>query len=94
LPRLATKRSTRLQLAEGPLQRFVAERMSVVDVMALVLHSERSSAAEQIDAITAHARARHREARDVSAQILVWEEAALRLWLIRLDDSPSSEPSG
>lgn len=74
-------RRTRLALARGPVQRFIATQTSIVEVMALVVLQESPSSA--VDEILDRARLARRDAAHAFEQIEANEEGITRLWMIR-----------
>lgn len=91
LASIERRRAIRRSLADGPVQRFVAEQASIVEVMAFVISQERPSAAKAARAVVEEAFARRRTARHVFEQVEAGEAAAARLWLIRASVEGAAE---
>lgn len=81
LDTLGLDHAARLGLARGPIQRFVANQSSVVDLMAMVVEQEQPSA--RVQSIVDDARAARRAATDIFAQVEANERAIARLWIVR-----------
>lgn len=80
------RRSGRLSLASGPVQRFAAEQSSIAEVMGYVVASERPSRAPDISAALDRLASERRVASSVFEQIEATERAMLALWMIRFGE--------
>jgi hypothetical protein len=80
------RRSGRLSLASGPVQRFAAEQSSIAEVMGYVVASERPSRAPDINAALDRLASERRLASSVFEQIEATERAMLALWMIRFGE--------
>lgn len=78
------RRQSRLSVASGPVQVFVAEQLSIVELMGIVVTAERPASKVRIAEALGGLAADNRAARHVFAQLLACERAKVRLWLIRL----------
>lgn len=79
----------RLLLAEGSLDRFAAHQSASVEAMALLVMAENPGVRSQAEAVVAELTKRRREARNILEQIVASEEAAVKLWKLRLERSVS-----
>ncbi|NNF43968.1 MAG: hypothetical protein HKN62_13175, partial [Phycisphaerales bacterium] len=84
LPGLDRRRLTRGRLATDPLQRAVADLLSVLDCLAYVTVAEQPGRREEALAVLAESARRRRMATHVIAQAIAAERAMGRLWLLRL----------
>ncbi|MCA9293422.1 MAG: hypothetical protein KDA20_06380 [Phycisphaerales bacterium] len=84
LAELVARRSGRLALARGPVQRFAAEQASVAELIAYATAIEQPVRAESAASIIASMRAEARSAASVYEQINRNERSILRLWRLRL----------
>ncbi|MEC9372462.1 MAG: hypothetical protein VYC34_01405, partial [Planctomycetota bacterium] len=95
LPSIATierRRAGRLELADGPLQRFAAMQASVTELLAYIVASEQAGRAGEILSVLDELSLQRRSATHVIQQIEAAERAMLRLWLIRLNlQAPNGE---
>lgn len=84
LAELVARRSGRLALARGPIQRFAAEQASVAELIAYATAIEQPARAEAAATTVRSMRADGRSASSVYEQIDLAERAMLRLWRLRL----------
>ncbi len=77
------RHESRLALASGPTQRFLAEQSTIVDLAALAVAAERPTRALEVRAIVDATSERRRAARHAFEQIESNERALTRLWLVR-----------
>ena len=84
LTELAARRTGRLALARGPVQRFAAEQASIAELIAYTTAIEQPVRAEAAAAIVRTMRAEGRTAVDIYQQMALNERAILRLWALRL----------
>lgn len=79
------RRVARLSVAEGPIQRFNAEQLALVETMAAVISAESpASAARAVELYRSLVDSRRRAA-DIFEQIAEAEHAALELWRLRFE---------
>lgn len=78
------RRTARLRLAEGIVQRFAAHQVSAFELMAIVTAGERTDAVAHIEQILIRVEHQRRSAPHIFAQILGVEAALNELWSIRL----------
>lgn len=83
------RRTGRLLLAEGMLERFAAHQVSEVEAMALLVMSESPSLRPEAEAVLAELGKERREAKNILEQIAACESAAVKLWRLRLRRSAS-----
>lgn len=76
--------SARLRIAEGSIQRAVAEECAIVRYMAIVVACERPDRMDQVLATIAEVSVSVARARDVLEQFCACERACARLWALRL----------
>jgi hypothetical protein len=84
LPILHRRHITRLSLADGPLQQFVAWQVALLDLSAAVTMVEAPSARDQVQSIARRSADRRRELPRALEQAVEVELAILRLWRVRL----------
>lgn len=84
---LSVRRAARTGLASGPIQRFHAEQIGIVELMAYVIASEQPSRAMQASEIVTAAHDKRRRANHVLEQVEIAEEAITRLWLLRFGEA-------
>jgi hypothetical protein len=82
------RRQGRLRLAGGPLQRFVADQISIAEAMAFVVTAERPSRAQSVGALMRQFSLEVSEAPNIIAQSLAAERVMLTLWAIRFGLTP------
>jgi len=82
------RRATRARVAQGPLQRFVAAQITVLDLMAFTAASARPSLAPHARGLLDESARRRREAADVLAQAIEAERAMGRLWSLQFAQAP------
>ncbi len=80
---LDRRHSVRRGLAEGPIQRFVGERLGAAEMMGFVVAGERSTRAQAVRDVLGDLAAHRRGAPTAFHQCLSAERAVLRLWLLR-----------
>lgn len=85
---LGRRRAGRISLAQGLVQRFAAEQVSVCELMGLVVASERPGGSTMIELVLADMSDRRRRAAHIFEQLEAAERAMLRLWLLRLTEGP------
>ncbi len=83
LDEVQRRRTGRLRLARGAVERFAAEQVSLTEVMAYVIAAERPSRAARVEAVVLELGAQRRRAVDVFGQFEACERAQARLWMIR-----------
>lgn len=84
---LSVRRSTRLAMASGPIQRFHAEQVCIAELMAFVISAERPARADEAGAILADLASVRRRVNHVSEQVEAAEGAIMRLWLLRFGEA-------
>lgn len=77
--------NARLNLADGPVQAFLAYQIAICEGMALVVSAERPGVAPEVEAVLAAFEEERRAAGHVLEQVAACERAMARLWRIRLD---------
>lgn len=92
---LLRRRQGRLRLAQGPMERFLSDQLSVAEAMAFVISAERPSRADRIANLMRGLTRDRRGAGSSVGQMLVTEQAMNRLWSIRFgsvsgDGAPGS----
>ncbi|MEM7755226.1 MAG: hypothetical protein AAF297_06280 [Planctomycetota bacterium] len=80
---IQSRRAARLRIARGPMQLFAAEQVTLVEVTASVVRSERPTAESRITALLDRLTERRRNATHVLQQIAAAEEALTELWALR-----------
>jgi hypothetical protein len=81
---LQRRRALRLQLAEGPLQRFVAEQLLVLELIGFVTAAEQPALAARAGRLVSESAAERSRMRHVLAQAVAVERAIGSLWQLRL----------
>lgn len=76
----------RLRVAEGAIQRAVAEECAIVRLMAIVVVCERPERTAEVESVVAQAAIQVSQAPNVMDQILVCERSLAELWAIRLGE--------
>jgi hypothetical protein len=84
LAELQRRHRTRLRLVSGPLHRFVAAQLAVLDLMALAAVTERPLLAEPAAAILAESGRRRSRGGHVLEQAVEAERAMGRLWRLQM----------
>lgn len=84
------RRVGRLLLTIGSLDRFAAHQSGAVEAMALLVMAESPASRAEAEAIVAELSKKRRESRTILEQIVACEEAAVRLWKLRLRGSVPS----
>lgn len=83
------RHASRLGLAEGPVQTFVAEQMAAFELMSIAVASERLDRAGAVRTLRAGVRNDRRHADDIIEQIVIVERAFVELWALRLGQEMS-----
>ncbi|MDX2132513.1 MAG: hypothetical protein SFY69_10735 [Planctomycetota bacterium] len=86
---LDARRAARVQVASGRIQAFAAEQVSLCELLAYMVASERADAASEAKAALADLEASRAGARHVFSQIEAGERAMLRLNLLRFGGGAS-----
>lgn len=84
LENLRKRRIGRKTLAEGIIERFAAEQVSLVEAMGILIEIERPDAASQIESVLQDMATERRNASNIIEQIEIVETASVMLWQIRL----------
>lgn len=84
LGEIERRRGARAALAEGPVQQFVTEQLSLAELMAYVVAAEQPDLAGDVRAVLDELSAERRRAGHVLQQISICERAIARLWELRL----------
>lgn len=84
---LDRRHRARLNLAEGPLQRFAALRLAALDLLAYITAAERPETRRAVLKVLADSFRVRGEQTRVLRQIVEIERAMARLWQLRLDQS-------
>ncbi len=87
---LERRRATRLRVADGPLQQFVAAQLSVLDLMAFEAAAAQPVLGGQIRGLLDESARRRSEAGHVLAQAIEAERAMGRLWKLQIAVRPDS----
>jgi len=82
--RVALRHGRRTAIADGPVQSYVADRLSTVELFAYAVVAERPSNEARVSAVLARLDRQRADAANVVQQIAHIERAALTLWGIRL----------
>jgi hypothetical protein len=93
LPNLQRRHNTRMSLAEGPIQRFVAHQLAMLDVSVYLLVGEQPRTRDRaLEIMRDHANARARMS-SVLEQAIDVERTILDIWRLRLGfDTQLGEP--
>jgi hypothetical protein len=84
LPNLQRRHNTRMSLAEGPIQRFVAQQLAILDVTVYLTVAEQPRTRERaLEIMREHANTRSRMS-SVLEQALDVERTVLEIWRLRL----------
>lgn len=83
LAALERRRESRVAIAQGPVQAFIAQQTSVAEMLALVVAAERPERESEATAIIENLRDDAALAEDVYEQAAAGERAIARLWLLR-----------
>lgn len=75
----------RISLASGPIQRFAADQVGIVELMAYVVTAEHADRAKDAAIVISEMASQRRKASHVFEQLVAAEKAMLRLWLIRFE---------
>lgn len=88
VPGLDRRLATRLYLASGPLQEFVASQITVLELLMYVLAAEQPPLLDELGGLAAHASEQRAGARHVLDQAVSTERAIASLWRLRLGVEP------
>jgi hypothetical protein len=80
------RRAGRARIAQGPLQEFGAEQVSICEVLGSIVAAERPARAADVSGVLATLAADRRAADHVLGQLLATERAMTRLWALRLGE--------
>lgn len=83
LDRIDRRRLGRLSLADGPVQVFAAQQVSIAEAMAFIVVGERPTAARAASGVIETMQAERRASKHVFEQLYATELALLKLWMIR-----------
>lgn len=84
---LDRRHTLRRSLADGPIQRFIAERIGAAEMMAHVVTGERPPRAPMVRDAMAPVGTEGRWGPSAMHQVLAVERAVLRLWLLRFGEA-------
>jgi hypothetical protein len=84
LSHIDRRRAGRLVHAQGPVQTFAAEQVSICELMAYIVTCERPGRIEDIRAALGEMADSRRSAAHIFDQLVAVERAVVRLWLIRM----------
>ncbi len=87
------RRDGRRRVAEGPIQRTVAEALALAEVLGVLVESERPTKAPEARAILRDLTLRQRRATDAFDQLDAALGAAAHLWGVRLGHTPAETAS-
>jgi len=87
------RRDGRRRVADGPIQRTVAEALALADVLGVLVESERPARASEARAILRDLTLRQRRATDAFDQLDAALGAGVRLWGLRLGHTPAGTAS-
>jgi hypothetical protein len=87
---LDRRHASRLRLARGPIQQFVARQVSIVDLLAFVTAAEQPVLRAQVLEVLREARSDRLQAHGVLAQSVVAEKTLSRIWSLRMEP-PSAD---
>jgi len=79
------RRVSRLRLSSGPIGRFLAEQISVVELSGLVIAWESPDRSDRVSRVLDDLEAERRGARHIFEQVFAAERALARLWSVRLE---------
>lgn len=94
LEQIDRRRESRLRVANGPAQQFVAEQAAIAEIFAYIVAAERPTTTVKATEIIAQLGTQRRDAAHVFSQMLANEQAILRLWLLRAGGSASASAEG
>lgn len=80
------RRAGRVGQAVGFVQTFAAEQVSLCEMIALIVRTERPDRADAVDAVMVRLTDERRRARHIFEQLHATERAITRLWLIRFGE--------
>ena len=81
---LQRRRSTRLRLVSGPVQRFVAEQLAVLDLMAFAAVMDQPARAGEVAQILAESGRRRSRCARALEQTVEAERAMGRIWRVQM----------
>lgn len=87
LEQIDLRRSGRHRVAQGMVQAFAADQVSLVEVLAYAVSLEGTGEAEKAGRVLAEFAEERRRARTIVEQINVTERGATRLWLVRVGEA-------
>ncbi|MCA9297207.1 MAG: hypothetical protein KC983_11835, partial [Phycisphaerales bacterium] len=82
---------TRRQLVDGPIQRFIAEQLSLVDLLAYTACAERPRRRDDVIRLLHNASTSRAQIDDVIAQALSLEQLMLALWAERIESDITAD---
>ena len=88
LSSLGRRQVTRLSLAQGTMQQFVAHQLAVLDLLVYITSAEQPELADQLRTLLANATERRSGINQVLNQAAEIERTILEIWSMRLDVSP------
>lgn len=91
LPNLQRRHNTRLSLADGPIQTFIANQLAILDVMIYTAVAEDASSRDRAVEIMREHAASRAQVQDARQQSLNVELATLDLWRLRLGFDPKRQ---
>jgi hypothetical protein len=91
LPTLQRRNNSRLSLADGPIQTFVANQLGTLDLTAYLLVADRPKLRDRVLEITREGARARAGATNVLEQSLSAERTVLELWRLRLGLDPKLE---
>lgn len=83
LDQIDRRRLGRLSLADGPVQAFAAQQVSIAEASAFIVVGERPTSARLVSGVIDAMQAERRSAGHVFEQLYATELALLKLWMIR-----------
>ncbi|MCB9846674.1 MAG: hypothetical protein H6811_11900 [Phycisphaeraceae bacterium] len=87
LGEIEARYASRAALASGPVQRFAAEQLAIVELMAYVTAAEQPTRARDALAIVEEMSSARRRSEHVFQQLAAAERALAQLWTIRMSES-------
>ncbi|MHC4946649.1 MAG: hypothetical protein ACYTG1_00085 [Planctomycetota bacterium] len=91
---LGRRAGTRRQLVEGPIQRFVAGQVALLELVAFVTAAEQPARADEVRIVLNDSASRRAEADHVLDQALDVELALASLWQLRMTVTTAPGPTG
>jgi hypothetical protein len=89
LSQIEARRSARLRLAVGRVQEFVAEQVTICELMSYVVTAEQPAKSDQGAAALGELSETRRKSRHIFDQIEAAERTRLRFWLARFGETQS-----